>query len=99
MSSSYLYHEQQLVALCGCHALNNLLQGPFFGAGDLADLALALDNVERGLLDTDERGMAAADRSHRVDTASGDFSIEVLQRPPSRPTTASPHTRIASSSC
>ena len=44
---SSLYHEQQLASLCGVHALNNLLQGPAFGAGDLASIAHELDAAER----------------------------------------------------
>ena len=44
---SCLYHEQQLSALCGVHALNNLMQGPVCGAGDLAQIAHRLDEAER----------------------------------------------------
>ena len=44
-----IYHEQQLSALCGVHALNNLLQGPYCGAGDLAAIAHDLDAAERDL--------------------------------------------------
>ena len=43
----YLYHERQVAALCGQHCLNNLLQGPVFGAGDLASIAHSLDAAER----------------------------------------------------
>ena len=46
----YVYHEKQLSALCGVHTLNNLCQGPQFGAGDLAELALSLDAREVELL-------------------------------------------------
>ncbi len=34
-----IYHEHQEGALCGQHALNNLLQGPMFLADALADIA------------------------------------------------------------
>lgn len=72
-----LYHEKQLSSLCGVHALNNLLQGPHFGAGDLAAIALRLDEDERKLLD--EPSITAADlRTHRIDQNTGDFSIDVL---------------------
>ena len=78
MAASSLYHEKQLSALCGVHALNNLLQGPFFGAGDLAQLALSLDDAERALLDDAELAAAASAGSHRIDMNTGDFSIDVL---------------------
>jgi ataxin-3 len=76
---AYLYHEQQLSALCGVHALNNLLQGPTFGAGDLAAIAHQLDEAERALLDPSERAAAAA-TSHRIDVNTGDFALEVLAK-------------------
>ena len=49
-----LYHEKQLSSLCGVHALNNMLQGPYFGAGDLAQLALALAD---GLVEARDLGL------------------------------------------
>jgi len=79
----YLYHERQEAALCGQHCLNNLLQGPHFTAGDLADIATALDQQERKLML--EAGMTAEARafmsedSSNVD-ASGNFSIQVLSQ-------------------
>ena len=81
--SDCLYHEKQDLALCGVHALNNLLQGPAFGAGDLAAIALKLDEAQRALL-TDDTAAAvfaaeiAEGRSHRLDMSSGDFAFEVL---------------------
>ena len=68
-----LYHEKQLSAMCGVHALNNLLQGPYFGAGDLAEVAHHLDAEEHALL-----GGPSGLASHRVDLLTGDFNIEVL---------------------
>ena len=53
----YLYHERQVAALCGQHCLNNLMQGPHFTTGDLADIAMALDQQERKLMM--EAGMTA----------------------------------------
>ena len=38
---------QQYGQLCAQHCLNNLLQGEFFSAPDLADLAKELDTMER----------------------------------------------------
>ena len=46
----YLYHEPQLSSLCGVHALNNLLQGPYFGAGDLGEIAARVETREREIL-------------------------------------------------
>lgn len=34
-----IYHEQQVGLLCGQHALNNLLQEPYFTPDSLADIA------------------------------------------------------------
>ena len=76
-----LYHEKQESALCGQHCLNNLLQGPYYNAGALADLALELDRQERALMMTE--GMTADakaflnEESGNVD-AQGNFSIQVL---------------------
>jgi ataxin-3 len=78
----YLYHEPQLSSLCGVHALNNLLQGPYFGAGDLAEVGARIDATEARLL----HGSEYTDRplsARHVDAYSGDFSIEVSH----------PHTR------
>lgn len=66
-----LYHERQESALCGLHALNNLCQGPYYAAGDLATIAHDLDSRERQL------GLDKTHASENVD-ASGNFSIQVL---------------------
>lgn len=58
------------------HALNNLLQGPYFGAGDLGEVGAKIEAREVQLLS----GNALAERSlssRHVDAYSGDFSIEV----------------------
>ncbi|CDW56402.1 Josephin domain containing protein [Trichuris trichiura] len=39
--------------LCAQHALNNLLQGAYFSAVDLAEIARKLDELERSVLGTD----------------------------------------------
>lgn len=36
--------------LCGVHCLNNLLQGPYFGAAELMEIALELDSREKALM-------------------------------------------------
>ena len=82
----FLYHEKQLSALCGVHALNNLLQGPYFAPGDLADIARGLDQKERDLLghtpnqpsNNPDPSLQPPHLSHNVDEQSGDFSFEVL---------------------
>ena len=56
----FIYHEKQVSALCGVHALNNLLQGSYYGAGDLADVARALDARELALLTEEAAAPAAA---------------------------------------
>ena len=54
-----LYHEKQVSLLCGVHALNSLLQGPYFGAQDLAAIAQEFDERERALMR--EAGVDSAD--------------------------------------
>jgi len=77
----WLYHEKQEAALCGQHCLNNLLQGPFFTTGDLADIAAMLDQQERRLMleagVTDEARAFMSQGSSNVDE-QGNFSIQVL---------------------
>jgi len=70
----YIYHERQLGGLCGVHCLNNLLQGPHFGPGDLAEIGVSLDKEEQRLLSDDERP------AYNVDSSAdgGNFSIQVL---------------------
>ena len=76
-----LYHEKQESALCGQHCLNNLLQGPYFNAGALADIAHELDGKEKALMMAE--GMTAdaiafmREASGNVDE-QGNFSIQVL---------------------
>ncbi|KAG0307201.1 Ataxin-3 [Linnemannia gamsii] len=45
----HIFHEQQEGNLCAQHCLNSLLQGPYFTAIDLADLANQLDQQEQVL--------------------------------------------------
>ena len=42
-----IFHEQQDGSLCAQHCLNSLLQGQFYSAVDLADLARELDTLEK----------------------------------------------------
>lgn len=74
----HVYHERQLGALCGVHCVNNLLQGPRFGPGDLAEIAIRLDEKERRLLGGKELEMGS---SCNFDGSAdgGNFSIQVLR--------------------
>lgn len=60
--------------LCAQHALNMLLQGPYFSAVDLADIANELDEREKQMLGENDR---ANFRSQNLDD-SGFFSIQVI---------------------
>jgi ataxin-3 len=78
-----VYWEAQQAALCGRHAINNLLQGPFFTEVDLAAIAAELDAHERAVLvaggaSPDDVAAAFAAGSLNVDD-SGNFSISVLR--------------------
>lgn len=59
--------------LCAQHALNMLLQGAYFTAVELAEIALQLDEQERSVLTGAER---ANFRSQNMDD-SGYFSVQV----------------------
>ena len=76
-----LYHERQVAALCGCHCLNNLLQGPYFNEIDLGEIAQDLDRKEQALMM--EAGNTAEARAFMQQESSnvgldGNFSIQVL---------------------
>jgi hypothetical protein len=59
--------------LCAQHALNMLLQQPYFTAVDLADIARDLDERERAVMSP---SVLANFQSHNYDD-SGYFSIQV----------------------
>lgn len=69
-----LYFERQQDQLCGVHALNALLQGPFFTAVDLSGIACELDDLERSLIGSEPNAA-----SENV-AADGNFSIQVLTK-------------------
>eukprot|EP00928_Gymnodinium_smaydae_P036826 TRINITY_DN25684_c0_g3_i1.p1 TRINITY_DN25684_c0_g3~~TRINITY_DN25684_c0_g3_i1.p1 ORF type:complete len:545 (+),score=82.88 TRINITY_DN25684_c0_g3_i1:236-1636(+) len=83
-----IYHERQLGGLCGVHCLNNLLQGPYFGPGDLAEIGVELDREETRLLhsatisDPNSAGHDVGRVAYNVDSSAdgGNFSIQVLTR-------------------
>lgn len=68
-----IYHEKQVGALCAVHCVNNLLQGPHFDAGQLAEVGHQLDAEERRLL-----GGAALDQGGNV-RADGFFNVQVIR--------------------
>ncbi|KAK2463260.1 hypothetical protein APHAL10511_004915 [Amanita phalloides] len=74
--ASIVYHEKQQPgsALCAQHALNNLLQGNYFSAPDLADIAANLDLLERSY----RSGSENESLSMNMDD-SGFFSIQVME--------------------
>ena len=47
--SKVYFEKQSNDRLCGVHCLNNLLQGPFFDAVSLSEIALRLDDMEKKL--------------------------------------------------
>ncbi|KAI0355746.1 Josephin-domain-containing protein [Trametes cingulata] len=70
-----IYHEKQQEGsmLCAQHALNSLLQGPYFTAPDLSEIARRLDETEHGYLDEH----SGATSTNMDDT--GFFSVQVLE--------------------
>ncbi|KAI8912762.1 ataxin-3 [Gorgonomyces haynaldii] len=75
MDIPQLHFEKQEGLLCAQHALNNLLQGPYFSAVDLATLAQQLDQEEQDQL---EPGARLSESANYNDT--GYFSLQVIQR-------------------
>ncbi|CAF1068593.1 unnamed protein product [Rotaria magnacalcarata] len=69
-----IYHEHQQSALCGQHALNNLLQSSVFSVDSLAEMAKHLDQEERNVLTSSQYDVS----KNMNDT--GFFSIQVLHQ-------------------
>ncbi|KAF5370893.1 hypothetical protein D9758_002032 [Tetrapyrgos nigripes] len=86
-----IYHEKQQAGsmLCAQHALNSLLQGHYFTAPDLSEIALQLDQLEENYdndhqpgssSNMDDTGMPFS--SHWISIFNGDkgfFSVQVLE--------------------
>uniref|UniRef100_A0A914VHI1 Ataxin-3 homolog n=1 Tax=Plectus sambesii TaxID=2011161 RepID=A0A914VHI1_9BILA len=68
-----IFFEKQEASLCAQHALNALLQGPFFSAVDLAEIAQQLDQLETNMMD--QPGLSST--SQNMDD-SGFFSVQVM---------------------
>jgi len=80
----YIYHEKQDAGLCAVHALNALLQGPYFSEVDLATIAREFDDKERQVMmemgaDTAEFLKYMAEDSGNV-AEDGNYSIQVIAR-------------------
>lgn len=80
-TTKFVYHERQLGALCGVHCVNNLLQGPRFGPGDLAEIGVRLDRKERRLL-AGSSGGAASCRSVKEAPERSDVAASGAQPAP-----------------
>ncbi|CAF0896397.1 unnamed protein product [Brachionus calyciflorus] len=71
----FIFHETQDGLLCAQHCLNSLLQGDYYSAVDLANIAHDLDKVERDFMH--EASTTSQESSNYDDT--GFFSIQVIQ--------------------
>jgi len=77
-----IFFEKQEAALCAQHALNALLQGQYFSAVDLAEIARNIDNQESNVLSMPEsierqHQHMPASTSHNMDD-TGYFSVQVM---------------------
>ncbi|KFD60607.1 hypothetical protein M514_12667, partial [Trichuris suis] len=72
IAMSKIFFEKQEGMMCAQHALNNLLQGAYFSAVDLAEIARKLDELERSVL-----GTVDGDLSLNVND-DGYFSVQVI---------------------
>ncbi|KAG0333357.1 Ataxin-3 [Podila humilis] len=76
----YIFHEQQEGNLCAQHCLNALLQGPYFTAIDLAELARQLDQQEDEALGRTSESSTRNNNNNKSQNMddSGFFSVQVL---------------------
>lgn len=79
-----IFHEKQEGSLCAQHCLNALLQGPYFSAVDLADIARQLDETERQQMaeagtETEGYQRFLQQPSNNYDD-SGFFSVQVIDK-------------------
>ncbi|RUS16564.1 ataxin-3-like protein [Endogone sp. FLAS-F59071] len=75
IASGLIHFEKQEGNLCAQHALNALLQGPYFTAVDLAEIARKLDLDEQSVVRAGNRPRKSANYDD-----SGFFSIQVMQK-------------------
>ena len=83
---TFVYHEKQVRACCGRHAVNNLLQGYVWHDDRLAELAMSLFEKEKELRLANSDGPHdasylefLADGNPYVDD-QGNFSVQVVER-------------------
>lgn len=79
---AYIHHERQESGsmLCAQHALNALLQGQYYDASQLAQIAAELDQLEASELGLSQADIASRDRSSLNMDDTGFFSASVLER-------------------
>lgn len=79
-----IYFEQQESGFCAVHCVNNLLQGAYFSAISLSEIALAIDAEEKALLGAEEAragdGRFAARGGSENVNLDGYFSIQVIRK-------------------
>ncbi|KAN0064506.1 hypothetical protein ACQY0O_002134 [Thecaphora frezii] len=78
----HIHHERQEPGsmLCAQHALNALLQGNYYDATQLADIARELDSLESTQLGLSAADIASRDRASLNMDDTGFFSVSVLER-------------------
>ncbi|PWN20077.1 Josephin-domain-containing protein [Microstroma glucosiphilum] len=76
-----ILHERQEEGsmLCAQHALNNLLQGNYFDAAQLAEIASQLDGLERENLNMSDSEWGERDAAGRNADETGFFSVGVIE--------------------
>ena len=77
-----IHHEKQEPGsmLCAQHALNNLLQGPYFDASQLAEIASQLDSLERAQLDMSDADWNAREAAGRNADETGESTLVSRER-------------------
>jgi ataxin-3 len=78
--TTFIYHERQDSLLCGQHCINNLLQGPYFNAVDLSDIAIELDSIENSLIESYDNDNNKYNNNSVVDTILNDVSAVINGR-------------------
>eukprot|EP01088_Endostelium_zonatum_P017717 TRINITY_DN5367_c0_g1_i1.p1 TRINITY_DN5367_c0_g1~~TRINITY_DN5367_c0_g1_i1.p1 ORF type:complete len:294 (+),score=86.14 TRINITY_DN5367_c0_g1_i1:61-942(+) len=83
VGNALVYHEKQDAGLCAVHALNSLLQGPYYTEVDLATIALEFDRREKAVMsemgtETNEFLRYMAEDSGNV-ADDGNYSVQVIQ--------------------
>ena len=80
VESSSIYHEQQQQQLCGLHALNAVLQGPYFVKEDLFTIARQIDDETKALLQQIGPSNDISNQYFEKNSnAEGNFTLQVLQ--------------------